>query len=690
MRNKFLLWAAGLALSGAAIAAQQPARPTDQQPPVTFKVEVNYVEIDAVVTDDDGNFVRGLTRDDFEIIEQGKPQKVAIFSLVDIPVERADPPLYSASPIDPDVATNRREFEGRVFILVLDDLHTHFARGARVKAAARQFVERHLGANDLAAVVHTGGLRGGAQEFTSSRRLLLQAIDRFMGQKERSATLEKIEDLDRRRGIRGGGGPAVDALESIRAHKARNAMNTLKGVAEYLTGIRGRRKAVVYFSEGIDYDINNVIENRYASDVRDEMQAAIAAATRANVSFYAVDPRGLAGFEDGIEIASVPVEDNTLGTTSMLNETRLAQDTLRTVSDETGGFAALNRNSFQEAFARIIQDNSSYYVLGYYSDDARRDGRFRSVDVRVRRPGLQVRARKGYVAPRGRTPAASSGASEGTSEALREALNSPVPVSGLGLSAFAAPFRGPGGKASISIALEIDASKFKFTEKDGRLSDELEVSMIAFDDRGKPKDGGLDSVAITPRPQTRDLIVRNGVRVLRRLELEPGRYTLRIGAREAGSGAVGTVLLDLDVPDFSKGGLVMSGIVLTSAGASRVPTARPDELLNAVLPASPTTAREFVRQDQIAVFAEIYDNQTRTPHRVAIKTTVLSDEGTAVFTSSEERRSEELGKAGGGYGHLAKIPLAGIAPGRYVVRVEAQTLLANGPTAIREVEFRVR
>jgi VWFA-related protein len=617
-----------------------------------------------------------------------------VFSVVDIPVERADAPLFAASPIDPDVRSNRREFDGRVFVIVLDDLHTHFARSAQVKAAARQFVERHLGANDLAAVVQTGGSRGGAQEFTSSRRLLLQAIDRFMGQKERSATLEKIEDLNRRTGLEPPR-PAQDSLEPIRAHKARSAMHTLKGVAEYLTGVRGRRKAVVFFSEGIDYDINNLIENRYASEIRDEVQDAVAAATRANVSFYAVDPRGLGGLEEGIEIGSVPEagsvpEDSALGMRTMMNEVRLSQDSLRWIADETGGFAAVNRNNFQDAFARIIQDNSSYYVLGYYSDNERRDGRFRPIEVRVRRPGLHVRARKGYTAPRGRAAGAASAASADTSAVLREALNSPVPVSGLGLTAFAAPFRGAGDKASIAIALEIDGSRFRFVEKGGQLRNAVEISIVAYDDRGKAKDGGHDSVTITPRPQTRDLILRSGVRVLRRLELDPGRYTLRIGAREEGSGAVGTVMMDLEVPDFSRGGLAMSGIVLASAGSNLLPTARPDELLKGVLPGAPTTRREFVRADEIALFAEIYDNQTRAPHRVAIRTTVLSDEGVAVFNASEERRSEEIGPAGGGYGHTARIPLKNLAPGRYVLRVEAQTLLANGASAVREVEFRVR
>ena len=119
------------------IGEQQPppaATAPGEQPPVTFKVEVNYVEIDATVTDANGNFVRGLTKDDFEIIEQSKPQTISIFSLVDLPVEPSDPPLYAKAPIDPDVRSNAREFDGRVFILVLDDYHTSFQRTPRLRA----------------------------------------------------------------------------------------------------------------------------------------------------------------------------------------------------------------------------------------------------------------------------------------------------------------------------------------------------------------------------------------------------------------------------------------------------------------------------------------------------------------------------------------------------------------------------
>src|SRR5436190_16074539 len=118
-----------------ALLAQTSPKPAGdggppQQPPVTFKVEVNYVEIDANVTDAQGNFVRTLTKDDFQIVEDGKPQALTAFSMVDIPVAPVDPPLFSKTAIAADVATNRTPFEGRVFVLVLDDLHTRFNRTA--------------------------------------------------------------------------------------------------------------------------------------------------------------------------------------------------------------------------------------------------------------------------------------------------------------------------------------------------------------------------------------------------------------------------------------------------------------------------------------------------------------------------------------------------------------------------------
>jgi VWFA-related protein len=679
--------------AGSTIGAQQPPppKPAGEQPPITFKVEVNYVEIDAIVTDQQGNVVRNLTKDDFQVFEQGTPQTVSVASLVDIPVEKFDPPLFKTKPIESDVRSNSREFNGRVFVLVLDDLNTSFSRSSRVKLAAKEFIERYLGANDIAAVVQTGGAKSTGQEFTSSRERLLRAVNNFMGQKERSATLDRVDEYYRTQGLGLSGRPR-DPNEAIRVYKARNTLTSLKNVADYMAGIRGRRKAVVFFSEGIDYDIYDQISNVYASDVRQYGQDAVGAATRANVSFYSVDPRGLAGFDGAAEIGSLPNDPSVgLGLGALQRELQISQDSLRTLSDETGGFAAVNSNDFAKSFERIIRDNSSYYLLGYYSSNTKRDGQYRTLTVRVKQPGLQVRARKGYVAPKGRPPAGTPApAGIAASVAMREALDSPVPVTGLAMRAFAAPMMGIKPKASVLVVVELEGQALKFKQDGPQFANDVEVAILAMDEGGKIRDGAKDVAQLRLRPETHAQVLKTGIRITRRLELPPGPYQLRIGAREANGGLVGSVMYDLDVPDFSKADLSMGGVLLTSASASRIPTANPDKDFKEILPASPTALREFPTGDQLTLAVDVYDNKVSTPHRVEIRTTVTADDGNVVFSSKDERRSDELKGVNGTYGHVANIPLKGVAPGRYVLKVEAQALLSNGGTAMREIEFQVR
>src|SRR4029079_1818560 len=207
---------------------------------------------------------------------------------------------------------------------------------------------------------------------------------------------------------------------------------------------------------------------------------------------------------------------------------------------------------------------------------------------------------------------------------------------------------------------------------------------------GKVKDGSRDVVGVILKPQV--TAMRSPVRVGRKLQVPAGKYQLRIGAKEDG-GKVGTVLYEIEAPDFSKGPIAMSGIALSSGQSGRIPTASPGGPLTDVLPAPPSASREFDRSDTIDVFAEVYDNLgATTAHRVVINTTVLSDEGKTVCTTSDERRSDELkeSKAGGGYGHTAKIPLDSLAPGRYALKLDARPTLGNAVAISREVEFTVR
>jgi VWFA-related protein len=681
------------ALFGVSSWAPQTPPP---QPPVTFKVEVHYVEIDANVTDAQGNFVRTLTRDDFQVVEDGTPQALTAFSMVDIPIERVDPPLFSKTAIQPDVASNRTPFEGRVFVLVLDDLNTRFTHTSRTRGAARQFVERYVGANDIVAVVNTSGYGRSMQEFTGNRALALKAIDTSMGNKADSSTSAALQDYYTNRDMPGLNSTAAATFNDLqRFTNARNSLRTVKNLADYMAGMRGRRKAVVFFSEGINYDVTNPIQNTHATDVQREIRDLVAAATRANVNVYSVDPRGVTtGMEDAIEIGSFPM-DGSIKTTDLMNEMRLEQDSLRVVADETGGFAVLNQNDFRNGFQRILEDNSSYYVLGYYPTNDKLDGRFRNVQVKVLTPGLKVRARRGYVAP---FPAKKEKPDKGspeekTSPALRDALDSPVAISGLTISAFAAPFKGAGQNDAIAMSIEVDGSGLTFTKTPaGLFADQLEITLFAADGNGKIKDGAHEVISLSLKPQTHEIVRQGAFRVVRRLQVPPGTYQLRIGARESGGGKVGTVIYDLAAPDFSKGNLTMSGIALASASGSRIPTASPPGVneFKDVLPAPPSASREFPREDTLAVFAEVYDNVGKIPHRVEITAAVLADDGKVVFTTSDQRRSEELQGATGGYGYTTKIPLTGVAPGRYVLRLSAQSLLGKPEPVTREIEFRVR
>jgi VWFA-related protein len=698
LNRRTSLAAAFVALAATAADSQQA--PPPQTP--TFKAQVEYVEVDALVTDAQGRFVRDLTKDDFQVYEDGRLQTISTFSLVDLPIERGERPLFAEAPIEPDVRSNERPFDGRVYVVILDDLHTDVLRTQQVKMAMRQFIERSLGENDLMAVVHTGGRTDAAQEFTNNRRLLLAAVDKFMGRKLQSATVARNDQYFRQLGA-GVGGRVSDPYEQERAYNAQGTMRSLKEIAEWLSGLRGRRKTIIYVSEGIDYDVTDVIRSydapgSSASGLLQDIRDTINAAARSNVAIYAIDPRGLTQLGDiSIGVGSWADAQGTsanpdqqapdatgIGAGGLRNELMLSQMNLRALAEETNGYAAVNSNDLRGAFDRIVRDNSSYYVLAYYPPTNRRDGRFHRIQVRVSRPGLTVRARRGYVAQRGNSapPRATPGA--GSSIAVVEALNSPIAVSGLDMRVFAAPFKGTAPNASVVLGVELNARELSLDS-----GAKVEFAFFAVDASGKTRGGRTEVVTLNLRPETRTRLEETGLRMLSRVDLPPGRYTLRVAARDVTGGAIGSLSYDLEVPDFIKTPLTISGVALTSMSGSALVTVRPDEGLRAVLPAPPIALRTFPQNDELALFAEVYERAGSPPHSIDITAIVRSDEGTVVFKQEEERRSAELQGASGGYGYQARLPLSDLKPGLYILTVEARSRLGDHPAAVRQVPFRV-
>ena len=703
---KMCIPVAGLlgALCAATLAAEAPQTPPDTPPP-TFQVEVNYVEVDAVITDAQGNAVTDLTVEDFEVLEDGQPQDVTAFSFVNIPIERPERPLFADAPIEPDVQHNGAE--GRIYMIVLDDLHTAFTRTPRVRQALRTFIEESFGSNDLAAVVHTSGRGDAGQEFTNNPRLLLAAIDRFSGRNLRSEALEVADAIVRRSNIPTGDDPQdsflrglpMDPLEFERAQNARNTLTAIKNLAEFMEGIRGRRKTMLLVSEGISYNIYDVFANSSANLILREASDAAAAASRSNVAIYAIDPRGLAGFGETMDAPNLPndISPSLFSVNSALRDARrTSQESLQTLAEETGGFAAINSNDFTGTFDRIVRENSAYYVLGYYPSNDRRDGRFRSLEVRVTRPGLQVRARRGYVAPRGRAPepepAGVTADGEPLSAASISALNSPIPISDVPLSLFAAAYKGTAPDASVALALEMRVDRFDFEERNGTFHDRIEVTFSSIDAEGTTHGGNTHILTLDLRPETLAISRERGVRVVSEIVLPPGRYQLRGVVTDGGGGRSGSVLYDLEVPDFYGSGLSMSGVSLTAASQDAMPTVMGKDPLANVLPGPPVATREFGRDDVLAFFTEFYENlPDAPPHVVDLATTVRDADGRIVFEHREERSSTDLQGAGGGYGYGLQIPLRDMTPGTYVVRVEGRSR-ADDPDAVlgRDLLIRIR
>ena len=330
------------------------------------------------------------------------------------------------------------------------------------------------------------------------------------------------------------------------ALNAQQSLNVLRDIADWFA-VRGRRKAILFVSEGIDYDINDFANTSGASSIMTATRDAVAAAARGNASIYGIDPRGLTNLGDQtIELGSLPTDTEAsalgLSDSSLREELRLSQDSLRELSDDTGGFAVVNANDFATAFDRIVRDNSSYYAMAYYppSDKA---GRFHKIEVKVGRPGLQVRARQGYLtvkaAAGGRNARAVESGPGGrdTTPEIREAFSSPLPVSGLTMNVFAAPFKGPAPNASIVLGVEVRGRDMRLNS-----SDKLAVTYAAVDAKGKMRGGSTSTVGMTLKPETRERVAATGLRLLNRLELPPGRYQLRVAAHDSGGGNVGSVL----------------------------------------------------------------------------------------------------------------------------------------------------
>jgi hypothetical protein len=290
--------------------------------------------------------------------------------------------------------------------------------------------------------------------------------------------------------------------------------------------------------------------------------------------------------------------------------------------------------------------------------------------------------------PRANAKAREAEVKAGTSPALRAALSKPVPVGDLPLRLFAATFKGGGSNGSLLLALEIDGSSLTFEEREGRFNEKIEVSIIAADQRARVQAGDRQEFNLSLQPATRERVSRTGIRLLSRLELPPGRYQIHVGAHEATGGTSGTAPYDVEIPDYEKSPFELSGVVLTSSNADLFVTSNPDPLLKEALPASPIATRSFSSAETLTTYTEVY--LAAGPARAVTMTTSVQDarEGRTV-SRTQDRHDIATSARPLTHGFSTQLPLKNLSPGRYVLRIAAQSSVGGYATE-RIVPFEVR
>lgn len=607
---------------------------TPSQPP-TFKTGVNLVEVDLVVIGSDGRPVRGLTQEDFEITEDGKAVEIATFSAVDLPAapagETISPPVRSGTA----AATNDYPDDGRVILIVLDDYHVSFDAGrfAVSKAVARRLVER-LGPSDQAAVITSSGQRSGQAEFTTDKARLLAAIDKFFPQSERGAS-----GIAQPASGRGGGSGGFGFVAEI---KARWAMDTLSNAARTLALIPHRRKAVLLVSQGLPMTLEQIITDPNAGGAFQALRDFIVTAQRSNIAVYPVDPCGL-DLDEGCSTAS--------------------RDNLRSIAEGTGGFAVTNTNAPEAGVDRLIEENGAYYLIGYYSPAPADDGKRHRIRVRTRVAGAQVRAREGYINERKAAKPASA------ATPLDSLIAAPIGTRGLPLRLVAVPLplaEKPG--AGVIVGIELPSA---VAVRAGR----VEFSLAAFDESLRSR----RRQRFTSTFESRASAPSGWTRLVTRLELQPGRYHLRLAAVSPESGTRGSVFTDVVVPRFdaplSPGGLSL-GVPAATGPAGPAPA-------GGGLPLLPLAAHEVAANRPVSAQLPLRV-AARPGDTLSITTTLRGPDGTATRLDNASAPAAEYAGPGGGVYQIA-LP-ATLAPGEHTLTIE---LRMGRQQAIRELVFTV-
>jgi VWFA-related protein len=714
VRNRLASIVAGSV--GAVLAATHVWLPlsAQQRPDAPrFRVGVDAVRIDAVVTDRDGRIVSDLTAADFEVRQDGKPQTVTFAQFVPVltgpePAARAESVVPSAptgSPLPPaPLASIKKEEVQRTFALVVDDLGLSVESVQQMRRALHDFVDRELRPTDLVALVRTGGSGGAVQSFTTDRRVLHAAIDSLRWNVMSRNGVEPFEPINIYTTFTGGPGGLVPPTDFAAVNQLRDSSSAAGSLAALNLVIRGARslpgrKAVVFVSEGFQLLVPELTGSGTGgrqpdARVRAALDRVVDQATRAGVVIYSLDARGLQSggllASDNLKSADTAVgameglvRDQGAGRAAFNRDT---QEGLAYVAEQTGGFAIRNTNDIAKGLGRITNDVRGYYVIGYVPQGGTfaKPGEkpsLHKIAVKVGRPGLRVKTRKQFL---GVSDPPEAVATLTPAQELVRAATSPFSASDLSLRATSLPGYSPGEGTFVRSLLHVDARGLTFVEDAaGKKTAAVDVLGMVFNHDGDEVAHLSTGFAVALTDAGAEEALRDGVAYTFRIPIRrPGGYQVRFAIRDQRSGALGSAGEFVDVADMAGGAFALSGIVLRSDADKGPPP--PDRL--AVMPAQ--AVRIYPAGARLSYAYEIY-NASKTVRAAP-----------SIWRGAEQvfaAKPDTLTVPDGGsrrFGAAGELQIAKLPPGSYVLQVTAVTedprRAGRSRTAIQRTTFDVR
>jgi VWFA-related protein len=661
------------------------------------------VQLDVTVADRDGRPVADLMQSDFEVLEDGRPQPISHFAVEGRPglrvAEKAAAPEAPAAPATPPRPPPR----GRLIVLAVDDLHTAPGSAAEARRAMTRFVDEQVADGDLVALATTSGEKGGFQDFTRDKAALRAAIARVRSRyqpvepagtpylSEHQAELIDRTDVEalnlavrevlQTEDYLG----EVGAREKVYAQARRMVFEIMRRSGRTLEAVLGLvqglaplpgRKVVVLVADGFLVGLG-AAENR-AFDVR----RIVDAATRSGVVLYALDTRGLvADVPGGSASFPGPAVLTAPGARQSLqargNEAQ--RQSLNALAEDTGGFLVRNTNDLSSGFSAILRDNEAYYLLAYEPTNPRRDGKFRRIEVRLRaRSGLRVRTRSGYFAPDDRQAAAPDPDPEARREReIGQALGSLFPLEGVPMRMSADFIDLPPQGSQAVIRTHLDVSGVPFVPAGDRYAADLEIAGAVYDEEGElVGDVSGERARLSLTEETYRRAAREGLVVQKTLPLAPGRYQVRMAAREATRSLLGSASGWVEIPDVTARPLTLSSVFLLAdagEGAADLTDAQVD--------------RRFRQGQGLHYVVHVYAAARGGPEALGATLQAQVWHGDRLVGVTAKR------PLAAGPGETAakwseRIALDGFAPGAYELRV----LVAGrdpGTSAERRVRFQV-